>query len=175
MPYSDPQDTDNPTTGQPILAAWGDIVRDDLEYLARNFPHCSIYESTAQSIANNTETDMTSNEELSDIGGMHSTVSNTERITVPSGEGGLYRADATVSFAANATGFRQLIFRVNNTTNYNAFAVTNNGAGAATIFTGTKKLVLAAGDYVTCRVYQNSGGALNVTMLEFALEWRAVA
>lgn len=175
MAYSDPQSTSNPTTGQPILAAWGDVVRDDLEYLARNFPHCSIFESTAQSIPNNTETDLTSNEELSDIGGMHSTVTNTSRITVPSGEGGLYRADATVSFAANATNFRQLIFRVNNTTNYNAFAITNNGAAASTIITGNRKLVLAAGDYVTCRVYQNSGGALDVSMIDFSLEWRAVA
>lgn len=175
MPYSDPQSTHNPTTGQIIPASWGDIIRDDLEYLARNFPHCSIFESTAQSVATSTETDLTSNEERSDIGGMHSSVSNTERITVPSGEGGLYTIAAVVNFAANATGFRQLLFRVNNTTNYDAFALPNNGAGAATIFGTSRSLVLAAGDFVTCRVFQNSGGALNVTMLDFSVAWRAVA
>ena len=111
MPYTSPSTGHNPTTGNAIPASWGDDVNTALDYLATNFPHCSILESTAQSVANATEADLTSDEENSDIGGMHSIAANTERITIPASEGGLYLAAATVRFASDADGYRVLAIR----------------------------------------------------------------
>jgi hypothetical protein len=87
----------------------------------------------------------------------------------------LYRSSGTVSFAANATSYRVLTFRKNNTTNYDGGSRSVVAAAAPEVINGARSLVLAAGDFLTCRVYQQSGGALNVTMLDYSLEWRATA
>lgn len=175
MPYVDPQSVHNPTTGQIATAAWGDAVRDALQYLSGGFPHCSILESTAQSVSNSTATDLTSNEENSDIGGMHSTSSNTERVTVPAGEGGLYRADSVVNYALDADGYRVLNFKKNGTTDFNVAICPVNSGAVQTVLSGGRSLVLVAGDYLTVNVFHNAGAALNITMLDFSVRWIATA
>lgn len=176
MPYQDPNVVHNPATGTIAPASWGDTIRDQLQYLSGGFPHCSVYGSAAQSLTNNTTTNLLANSENSDIGGLHSTSTNTDRATVPAGEGGLYRVSAVISYAANATGYRVLNFRVNNTTDYNVTVLdTNATASLATTMSGSRSMVLAAGDYVVVQAYQNSGGALNCTLLDFTVEWRSTS
>lgn len=176
MPYVDPQTIHNPTTATIAPASWGDGVRDALQYLSGGFPHASIKETTAQSIAHNTAVDLTSDEEDSDIGGLHSTSSNTARLTVPASEGGLYRISATVTFAANATGYRTLALAVNGVTGYTLQNLDPvQTGGVTTTMNGSRSLILAAGDYVTCQVFQTSGSSLNCTMVNFSMEWRATA
>lgn len=176
MPWADPQATHNPTTGQIIPASWGDVVRDDLEYLARNFPHCSIKETSAQSIANATWVALTSNEENSDFGGMHSTSSNTSRITVPVGEGGLYTVSCAVTFSNDATGQRFVgIGKNGSNPTYSLQGVDAAGGAAGTSLSGFTTFVLAAGDYLQCMVNQTSGSALDCLLNDFTVMWKAVA
>ena len=178
MAYADPQSTSNPTTGQPILAAWGDVVRDDLEYLARNKPHCRVYKSTATSIATATATALTFNSERYDVGGCHSTSSNTGRLTVPSGEAGKYLAGFHGSWDVNGTGYRQAYIRLNGTTIIGVdtkMAVT----GAGTEHSVVTEYALVAGDYLEVVVTQTSGGALNMESAsayspEFWFRWVAI-
>lgn len=179
MAYADPQATSNPTTGQPILAAWGDVVRDDLEYLAENRPHFRAYNSAALSIPNNTFTAVTLNSERFDVGGMHSTASNTDRGTVPTGEAGKYSAWASGGFAAHATGVRIHALYINGAT-----AVANVRSESATDTTPeflaySPLYSLAAADYMSFYTFQNSGGALNLAATgnhtpEFSMMWEAL-
>lgn len=178
MAYADPQSTHNPATGEIPPAAWGDIVRDDLEYLARNRPHCRVYNSAAISLTHNTDAALTFNSERYDVGGCHSTASNTSRITIPAGEGGKYLLTGHVEFASNATGDRQLSFRLNGTTVLAAQRVGANGS-SVTILSLSTVYALAAGDYVELWALQSSGGALNATASgnyspEFSAMWMAV-
>ena len=164
MPYVDPQTVNNPTAGQPIPAAWGDVVRDDLEFLIGP-PACSVYASAAQVVADGISTvALTANSERFDNDSMHSTATNTSRITAT--RAGRYLFIATVQFAANATGNRRMAFRVNGTTTYESTLV---GATATNsiVTTAPAMFTLAATDYVECMVWQTSGGNLNVTLLEF--------
>lgn len=165
--YSDPQSTHNPTTGNAIPASWGDIVRDDIEWLAGGSsnpkPSCKVYNSAAQSIANNTNTALTFNSEYWDNGGMHSTAVNTSRITIPASSGGKYWIGGNAEFVANATGTRWIGLQLNGSSFIARKQIpSNSGSYDTGLFVATMQS-LSAGDYVELIVYQNSGGALNVT------------
>lgn len=149
--------------GEVFTAATLQQANDNGEFLI-DPPACSIFDSTAQSLADNTSTAMTSNEENFDNDSMHSTASNTSRITIQTA--GRYMFWATLSFAANSTGHRVLRLLVNNTTTYDLQVINSGTAATPIVLSGSKSLVLAASDYVECIGAQNSGGALNVTFLD---------
>lgn len=150
-------------TGQPFLAATLQQANDNGEFLV-DPPACSIKETTPQSVATASDTVLTSDEENFDNDAMHSTVSNTSRVTIQTG--GRYLLAGTVSFAANATGNRVVRFLVNGTTQH-AMATLPGFAGADLYVSFTKPLVLAASDYVEVQVQQTSGGNLNVNLRDF--------
>lgn len=161
MAYVDPQTLHNPATSTAPPASWGDTVRDDLEWFANNRPRARVYNSAAESITTGTNTALTFNTERYDTGGCHSTVSNTSRLTVPSGGGGLYHIGGTITFAANATGDRALWIQLNGATRL----VQDLRRASGTFETSINVVcdyVLAAGDYVELYVFQSSGGNLNV-------------
>lgn len=164
MAYVDPNTIHNPATGTVAPATWGDVLRDDLEFLISP-PACSVYDTTGQTLTTATSTVINHGSENYDNDAMHSTVSNTSRITAQTA--GRYLFIVTVEFAANATGLRQVFFYKNNvstgvgsrqnaTTTFNA------------IFQASATIILAAGDYVEIQAYQSSGGNLNCTPREFA-------
>jgi len=176
--YVSPTSIDNPTTGGTILTAWGDGVNAATDYLATNKPHCRVYNSAAfthNSTGNSLA--ITFNSERVDVGGCHSTVSNTSRLTVPAGEGGWYAFGGGVTIAANATGVRILWVRLNGTTSlvkHNQDGLGGNEVNLAV----SSRYQLAAADYIELMVYQNSGGNLNVNATgnespEFWMEWVA--
>lgn len=178
MAYVDPQSINNPTAGATLPAAWGDTVRDDLEWLARNKPHCRVYNSAAQSIPDVTHTAITFDTERVDVGGLHSTVSNTSRITVPSGGDGWYSIGGGLEYAAvNTTGIRQAEIKLNGST-----IIAIQQVPAANIVQQCNVSCfwqLAAGDYVELVAFQSSGGALNVDAAtsyspEFWATWMAL-
>lgn len=171
MPYSD---VGTKAVGAVLPASHINGIRANQQYFASTFPHCNIKETTAQSIATGTWVPMTSDEEISDIGGMHSTVTNTSRVTIPAGEGGLYRAAAIVTFVANSTGNRFLGFGKNGV----APLAATSAVGSSTldhVLSASQSFVLAAGDYLECMVYHTVGVPLNVTLIDFYVEWRATA
>jgi hypothetical protein len=123
---------------------------------------CSLYISAGQSIANTSIDTLTWTAEQYDPIGMHSTVTNPERVIAPMA--GLYRVTVRVRYLANATGVRMCRVTKNGTTNVIWEENTNppsDGTSPSTLnlsFT----VQLAAADYLIARCYQTSGGALSV-------------
>lgn len=125
-----------------------------------------VYNNANISIANNAWTALTFNSEYWDThdaaaSTFHSTSSNTGRLTIPAGRSGYYLVGATVEFAADATGKRGL--RLVHSVGATVFAAsiedaTPTGVHALTIVSLWN---LAAAEYVTCEVFQNSGAAIN--------------
>jgi hypothetical protein len=120
-----------------------------------------VYNAADISVANGVATALTFNSERRDDGSLHSTSSNTDRLTAPAA--GWYLVYGRVEFAASSAGIRALSFRVGATPDI--YDVEQQSASAApdnTLIGASCLVYLAAGDYVKLFVYQTSGGALNV-------------
>lgn len=154
------------STGQVFLAATLQQANDNDNFLV-NPPACSIKETTAQSTTSGTPAALTSDEENFDNDAMHSTVTNTSRITINTA--GRYLCLGVVSWAANSTGIRSAYFRTNGTTDYSGPQHASAGASNATTIITSRIIVCAAADYIELMANQTSGGALNTTMTEFAV------
>lgn len=126
-------------------------------------PRCWALNSTTQSVTDSTWTALDLDSEIFDNGALHSTVSNKSRVTIPTGQGGVYAITAQAGFALNATGIRELAIRYNGSSRL--WSVTQAGHA-----TGANPQTLqvhayheaVAGDYYEVVAYQTSGGALNV-------------
>ena len=121
-----------------------------------------VYNDANISINANTTTALTFNQERFDTDTIHDTGSNTNRLTATTA--GVYSIWGQANWAAHATGYRGVQLTLNGTTAIadtliNASAVPNNTPHqfVSTIYE------LSATDYIELDVYQNSGGALNVT------------
>lgn len=126
-------------------------------------PRCWAFNSTTQSISNTTWTALTLDTEDFDVGSMHSTSVNTSRITIPSGQGGLYLIIAQAGFALHATGIRELAIRYNGTSRLWSTTQTGYSTGSDPQTLQCQAIhEAAAGDYYEAVVYQSSGGTLNV-------------
>lgn len=119
------------------------------------------YNNANISINNDSSTTLTFNSERWDTDTIHDTGSNTSRLTCKTT--GVYLISATIDFASNANGRRQIWFVVDGTT---TIAMTNVPAinGANVRLSLTTIYSLTADQYVEAVVYQSSGGALNVTV-----------
>lgn len=112
-------------------------------------------------ISTATWTDLNFNTERFDSDAFHDTSTNNQRLTVPTGKGGKYLVTGGVEFANNATGYRALAIHKNGST-FERVVTANAVSGNETWLSIAAQLELAAADYVTLRVFQNSGGNLNV-------------
>ena len=121
---------------------------------------CRAYNNANISINNATTTAITLNSERWDTDTMHSTSSNTSRLTATTA--GLYVITASVDFAANATGVRSAQLQVNGATVIALSTIASAGAGNDTVISLATTYYLNATDYVEMLAFQNSGGALNV-------------
>lgn len=148
------------------------VQPDDWPGVLRNFdnlaqavnppvPQARVFNSANISVANNTLTALTFDSERFDNGGLHSTSANTSRLTAP--VTGLYSIGADVRFAANATGVRQAQLRVNGATTIASVTYPVAAAASASDLLLDAPWQLTAADYVEVMVFQDSGGALNVT------------
>jgi len=170
MPYSDPNLIHNPSTGAVAPAAWGDVLRDDLEFLI-DPPACSVQGSAAVAATTSTIVTLTAGTENFDNDAMHSTVTNPERITIQTA--GRYDCQLVVrhNYSATAASGRLAQFFVNGVTQYNIAQlsnVTHNGA-RDTIVSGGRKIVFAPGDFIVVRARQDTGVTVDITLDEFAL------
>ena len=140
--------------------------------LGSAFHGASVYNTAVQSVSNSTFTHITFDSEYYDTDGFHSTSSNTARFTIPANFGGYYRLTAKLFFATNGTGSRLGIFYKNGTTagdqikgsylEQGAYANANN------MLHWTWVGELAAGDFVTAAIWQDSGGSLNTANTDYA-------
>lgn len=122
------------------------------------FIGAKVYNSTTQSIPDNSETAATFDTEEWDTDGFHSVSSNTSRLTIPAGLGGKYLLTGGGFWNSNPVsphaGFKK---------NGNTWIRSSGASGrAASSYSETTVVVadLVAGDYVEFLVYQNSGGAV---------------
>lgn len=129
----------------------------DLEYP----PNCSAYNSTGQTITTGTVTALTFDSEQFDTHTMHSTSSNTSRITVPSA--GKYILMAQVVFDINSTGRRLFNFRKNGSDLFGSLDEKQTvSTGGYTVCKGLLIVDAAANDYFECVVYHTKGSNLDV-------------
>jgi hypothetical protein len=132
-----------------------------------------VYNSAAQVIADVADTLITYNTERWDNGGLHSTVSNTGRLTAV--KAGKYQITANVTWTANATGVREVwIDHSTAGTIADAFLTGSNVLDQSMCVTTIYHL--AAGEYVTASAFQSSGGNLNLNGTpgpgpEFSMQW----
>lgn len=121
-------------------------------------PICQVRQTSGQTLTTSTDTAITFDTEDVDSTGMHSTSSNTSRLTAV--YPGWYSAGGGISFAANATGRRGCSWRVNaallngSTVAYQAPSSTFAGAARA------MRVFLNVGDYLEMYGRQESGGNL---------------
>lgn len=144
MPYVAPATVVTATT---ITSAWGNSVKSATDYLA-NPPACRVFHNTTQTIVNNTATAVLFNSERFDTDNMHSTATNTSRITINTA--GLYVVGANIDFGTD-TDYTdiQLYLRINGATQIAFTRDVNPGAVAgARIMNLNTVYKFAVADYV---------------------------
>lgn len=120
-------------------------------------------DGTVQAISNLTETAITLPTETVDSDAFHSTSSNTSRLTIPTGGGGVYIVGGAGDWVENATGARRLFLRKNGS---NLSPDAEDARRAVSGWDTTQSIVtmeqVSAADYLEVWVWQDSGGSLNI-------------
>lgn len=130
-----------------------------------DFPACSVKNSSNLSIPSRADplTLLTFNAEKFDYGDMHSTTTNTSRITIPSGQSGIYLIIFYSKWQSSSTGYRRAELHKNGSDFAPFYLVNGESAGLGVhIFTSSLIAQLSAGDYVEVYVSQTSGGDLTL-------------
>jgi len=151
------------TTGQNLVVASGVPSWATPAASTPTFVGCSLWNSSTVSAPNVTETIMTFDSELFDTDGFHSTVTNTGRITIPTGKGGYYLVTGMIVFLASSGGMRSCTLYKNGV----ASALADNGLSNSASQVNDAPWFsyignFAAADYLEIKGYQNSGAALNM-------------
>lgn len=155
MPYVPPATV---VTGTPIASTWGNAVKAAADYLA-NPPACRAQRTTSQAIANITPTAVAFDSESFDTDSMHSTVTNTSRLTFNTA--GLYIITASVMWESNATGTRDVWLQISGSTRISEAAQQANAADLTSHALSAIYKATAA-QYVELIAYQSSGASRNV-------------
>jgi hypothetical protein len=128
---------------------------------ASSWPKARVFHNAAQSIPNDTVTALAFNSEVYDTDTIHDTVTNNSRLTCKTA--GTYSIVASVSYAANTTGYRGTAIRLNGTIDLaQDRRNTISTASRSTWLTLSIQADLAVNDYVEVTVRQTSGGALDI-------------
>lgn len=142
-------------TVEPVNAAELDpwINPEDFGINSTTFvPTCRVYKSGVQEILTGTVTAVTFDSERWDIGGIHSTVTNTTRLTAP--KSGIYNVNGYAAWPAEITSPWFLAIKQNGTTifgaQWQAASFQSEGHVSTEVF-------LNAGEYVELCVYQGQG------------------
>jgi hypothetical protein len=123
-------------------------------------PSARVWKDSNTSIADNVETTLTFNQERWDTQGLHSTVSNTERLTAPIA--GLYVVSAHIHWGSGITGVRSVLLRLNGTTYVAEAAQPSSGEWNTPTQSISTVVSLAAAEYAEVRVIQANGTAVSV-------------
>lgn len=124
------------------------------------FVGCRVTNSASQSIPDTTPTAITFDTERYDTEALHSTSSNTSRLTLT--RTGKWSFGANIEFAPNATGVRGVYIKLNGTTYIGIGQHVNAGGGVSHVDVVTGEYDFTAGDYIEVFVVQTSTAALNV-------------
>jgi len=154
------------STGQVLTVSGGVPTWATPAAATPTFAGCSVYNSASFSISSGVDTTLTWNSEFFDTNGFHSTSTNTERITIPSGYGGKYQISVANRWEANGTGNRNMTLFKNNNKLFD-FMDMGGFSGSLTNVTRTIILDLAVGDYIFIKAFQNSGSTLTMYAREY--------
>lgn len=124
-------------------------------------PLVMVTRATAQTIGNNTETAMSWSSAPRNPNTMWA-AGNPTRITIPSGQSGLYLLTGALVFNINGTGGRTVHLRKNGTGDFRRMGSTPGITSIHSEMTFAYPVELVAGDYFEIFVWQNSGGNLDV-------------
>jgi len=130
-----------------------------------SFYGASVYNSTNQSIPNASLTALSFNSEYFDVGGYHSTSTNTDRLTIPTGRAGYYTVLVQISWGINTTGRRTVRLLKNGSTQLFSGDVFANSVSAVSNYINWTGY-LAEGDYISLQGYQTSGGNLDAYLTD---------
>lgn len=118
-----------------------------------------VYNSANQSINHMTATTLLFDSERYDTDDIHSTIANTSRLTCKTA--GKYVVTGNVAWDTNAAGFRLVYIRHNVSASIAQIQNTPLAAHYTEVVVSTI-FDFAVNEYVELRVYQDSGGALNI-------------
>jgi hypothetical protein len=137
--FTDPQTVQNPTTGLVAPFGWGDAVNGDLNFLRGAKAGCHLTSAVGTAAPGF----LPWGTELYDVNGCHSTVTNTDRITVPTGWAGLWFVGCVLGAASDVF---DASIAVNGTTGI--VLSSSSAAGASEAMTGCQTIYpMAVGDY----------------------------
>lgn len=153
----------------PTAAQANNYWRDGLDHVAKPCGAQAKRTASGFSIPGSTVTALELNAENWDTDAIHDNSTNPSRFTIPTDMDGHYLFTASVTFAFSAGGtIRYLMLYKNGSP-----IVTSPGhlldakvpfpAVWSVCLTGSREVSVAAGDYLEARVFQDSGGALDVT------------
>lgn len=129
-----------------------------------SFVGCRVYNSGTQSLTTSTETVLTFDSEEYDTSTLHSTATNTGRITVSAT--GKWRFHCAGLFSStDLDGARRIWFRVDGTTDQRGGAsasASTAGVSAGVAADASAVLSLTSGQYVEVIGFQNSGSSLTI-------------
>ena len=158
VPYTTPPTA---VAGQTLTAStWNSGVRDSIISLG-NPPRVSVSRGTLQTVGNASVSSVVWTTEIYDTDNFWTSGGTANRLTIPTGLGGVYLVTFSPIFNINATGARYATISKNGV---GAGSPANSGgfSGWYVQFCVTQVLVLAAGDYLEGSVYQSSGGNLDL-------------
>lgn len=111
------------------------------------------------SLANNSQTALGLDTNTFDTDGYHSTVTNTTRITIPTGLDGVYLVLGMLRVAGGGSGQRSAALKKNGTSIGDDLVSAQSNDTTILVYSVEQLLV---GDYIELCAWQNSGGNLNV-------------
>jgi hypothetical protein len=162
---------------------WGPIG-DVGEITASDQPTVKVYKTSNQTITNGAGTDdpvqggtrVTFDSEEFDDQGFHSTISNTSRLTVPAGKGGVYIVIGQASWQTMTAGVRAAAWIYKNGTRRAIAEVPAPSGGLNFSFTIATFQQLADGDYIELFVRQDDassksllGDTVDLSLTQLAL------
>lgn len=123
--------------------------------------------STGISINSGVHTTLTFNSEYYDTDSIHSTVSNTDRLTVPAGLGGIWLVQSTVLNTYIVNAVMILRIRKNGVDQHQVYMSSDASNWRSIQIVVPMKL--SDGDYITTTFYQDSGTARTISADNFGM------
>ena len=148
----------------PYLVADSSVSPTGLKWAApaggNTFVGVSAFNAGAITLTTGVTTAITWSSENFDTDAIHSTATNTNRFTIPSGKGGYWAFMFQVKWASNSSNSRYLFVSKNGTDWLQQEMTATNGNFNQTI---TGIIDASATDYISCAALQTSGGNLDIS------------
>lgn len=149
-------------------------LRDNMQWVATDKPVCRVINSANISVTSGGNPALTFDTERFDNQNMHSTVTNTSRLSVPSGMSGKFLLIGNIEWAGNATGTRTLQIRVTGTTTVAFEKHPTDSTNTVQMLCQTLYDGVGGTDYFELLANQNSGGNLNVNAQTYSPVFTAI-